>query len=119
QDTGVSYRSYAAWTLWLLGYPAQGRIQMDEALALAQEGQAKEGIEQLTQGLTAWRATGAKIHRSYFLTLLANVHGTIGEPEAGLTVLTEVLTFAETAGEHWYEAELHRLKGALLLQQNS
>jgi predicted ATPase len=42
-----------------------------------------------------------------------------GEPEAGLTVLTEALTRAETIGERWYESELYRLKGELLLQQSS
>src|SRR5262249_22593706 len=42
-----------------------------------------------------------------------------GEQETGLTVLTEAMTFAETTGERWYEAEIHRLKGALLLQQSS
>jgi predicted ATPase len=31
----------------------------------------------------------------------------------------EALTHAETTGERWYEAELYRLKGALLLQQSS
>jgi predicted ATPase len=33
--------------------------------------------------------------------------------------LAEALTLAETTGERWYESEIHRLKGALLLQQNS
>src|SRR5262249_2798940 len=46
-------------------------------------------------------------------------YGTMGEPEAGLTVLTEALTHVDTTGERWYESEIHRLKGALLLQQNS
>src|SRR5262249_16899210 len=32
---------------------------------------------------------------------------------------TEALTFAATTGERWYEPELYRLKGELLLQQNS
>ena len=87
--------------------------------ALAHQGQAQEGIEQIHQGLTAYRATGAEILRPYFLALLAEAHGTIGEPEAGLTVLTEALTLVDTTGERWYEAELYRLKGALLLQQSS
>jgi predicted ATPase len=43
----------------------------------------------------------------------------MGQVEAGLTVLGEALTVAETTGERWYEAELHRLQGALLLQQAS
>ncbi len=87
--------------------------------ALAHQGQAKEGIEQLHQGFIAHRATGAEILRPYWLALLAEAHGTLGEPEAGLTVLTEALTHADKIGERWYESELYRLKGVLLLQQNS
>jgi len=40
------------------------------------------------------------------------------QPETGLTVLTEALTLMDTTGERWYEAELHRLKGELLLAQS-
>ena len=87
--------------------------------ALAQQGQAQAGIAQLTQGLRAFRATGAETLRPYFLALLAEAHGTLGEPEAGLTVLTEALALVDTTGERWYEPELYRLKGALLLQQSS
>src|SRR5262249_8748805 len=87
--------------------------------ALAQQGQAQAGIEQLRQGLIALRATGAEMARPYFLALLAEAHGTIEEPEEGLAVLTEALTLVDTTGERWCESELYRLKGALLLQQNS
>jgi predicted ATPase len=69
--------------------------------------------------LIAYRATGAEIGRQYFLTLLAEAYGTLGQPEAGLTVLTEALTHADKTGEGWCEPELYRLKGVLLLQQNS
>jgi class 3 adenylate cyclase/predicted ATPase len=86
--------------------------------SLAQQGEAKEGIAQLTQGLRAFRATGAESHRSYFLALLAEAHGTLGESEAGLAVVAEALALVDTTGERWYEAELYRLKGALLLQQS-
>jgi len=87
--------------------------------ALAHQGQAQEGIEQLNQGLIAFRATGAEIQRPHFLALLAEAHGTMGQPEAGLTALAEALTVVDKTGERWYEAEIHRLKGALLLQQNA
>ena len=87
--------------------------------ALVQQGQAQEGIKQINQGLTTYPATGAEMLRPYFLVLLAEAYGTRGQPEAGLTVLTEALTFTDTTGEHWYEAELYRLKGELLLQQKS
>jgi predicted ATPase len=87
--------------------------------ALAHQGQAQEGIEQINQGLRAFCATGAELFRSYFLALLAEAQGALGEPEAGLEVLKEALAFAETTGERWYEPELYRLKGALLLQQST
>ena len=43
----------------------------------------------------------------------------LGELQAGLTVLTEAMTLADTRGERWYDAELQRLKGEFLLQQSS
>jgi predicted ATPase len=35
QDPGVACRIYAAWTLWLLGYPDQALARLHDALALA------------------------------------------------------------------------------------
>src|SRR5262249_45669019 len=46
---------------------------------LAYQGRAKEGIEQLTQGLVAHRATGAEINQSYYLAHLAEAHGIMGQ----------------------------------------
>jgi predicted ATPase len=112
-EAAVSLTTEQAFPFWI----AYG--SMLHGWALAHQGQVQEGIAQITQGLRAYRATGAELMRSYFLALLAEAHGIMGEPEAGLTVLTEALTFAETTGERWYEPELHRLKGVLLLQQNA
>jgi predicted ATPase len=83
-----------------------------------QAGQAQEGVEQMHQGLRAYRATGAVLFQPYFLALLAEAHGTMGQPEAGLTALAEALTLVDSRGERFYEAELYRLKGKLLLQQS-
>jgi len=87
--------------------------------ALAHWGQAGEGLEQMHQGLIAFRATGAELHGPYCLALLAEVYGIMGQPEAGLTMLAEALALAETTGDRWYDPELHRLKGVLLLQQSA
>jgi predicted ATPase len=175
----VICHSYAVWTLWYLGYPDQGRRQINDVLtlaqqiaypfdlsfvlgiaaifhqfrrevrvaqehaeatiilaqergfpywmalgailrgwALAQQGQAQAGIEQIHQGLTAWRATGAERGRPYMLALLAEAYGTMGQLEAGLIAIAEALTLADTTEEGFYEPELYRLKGELLLQQS-
>ena len=89
------------------------------AWALAHQGPVKEGIAQIDQGLSDFRATGAEIWRPYWLALLAEAHGMLGEPEAGLTALTDALTVVDTTGGRWCESELYRLKGVLLLQQNT
>jgi predicted ATPase len=86
---------------------------------LAHQGQAQEGIEQIQQGLRAFCTTGAEMLRPYFLALLAEVQRIIGQPETGLTVLAEALTLTDATRVQWYEPELYRLKGELLLQQSS
>jgi len=86
---------------------------------LAHQEQAQEGIEQLTQGLRTLRAMGVAINQSYFLALLTEAHRTMGQPEAGLTALAEALTLVDSSGERFYEPELYRLKGQLLLQLSS
>ena len=83
--------------------------------ALAEQGQGKEGIAQLHRGLAAWRATGTEMQRSHFLALLAEAYGKVGEAEQGLATLVEALAQVEQTGERWYEAELYRQKGELLL----
>jgi class 3 adenylate cyclase/predicted ATPase len=84
--------------------------------ALAMQGQRAEGLTQLRQGLDAYRATGTEFYRPHFLSMLAEVHQSLGQPEAGLTALREALALVEKTGERYYEAELHRLTGELLLQ---
>src|SRR5262249_46492705 len=82
---------------------------------LAAQGQAEEGIAQMRQGLTAHRATGAEHARPYYLALLAEAYGKGGQAEEGLTVLDEALAMVNKTRERFYEPELHRLKGELLL----
>jgi predicted ATPase len=53
---------------------------------------------------------------SYFLARLGEMHGKVGQPEEGLSVLAEALAHVEKTGERFYEAELYRLKGTLTLQ---
>jgi hypothetical protein len=42
-----------------------------------------------------------------------------GQPEEGLAALEEGFALVEKSGERYYEAELHRLKGDLLLAQGA
>ena len=178
QDPGVAGRIYAAWTLWLLGYPEQALAHLHEALvlahelshpfslawargwtamvyqlrrdvpavqaqaeatialateqgspfriaqgtsmrgwALAMQGQGEEGSTQIRRGIAAWQASGAAFHIPYLYTLLAEVCDHLGHPEDGLQALAEAHTMVEQHEERWWEAEISRLRGVLLLRQ--
>jgi predicted ATPase/DNA-binding winged helix-turn-helix (wHTH) protein len=178
EDLGIGCRTYAALTLWLLGYPAQALAHLHEALALAHglsqpyilawmrsmtarfyqglrdvpavyehadaivalsteqgfsfwaavgtslrgwalamQGQGAEGMAQIRQGAAAMRATGAAVFVLYFCTLLADVCDHLGHTEDGLQALAEAHTILEQHEERWWEAEVHRLRGVLLLRQ--
>jgi predicted ATPase len=85
---------------------------------LAAQGQVEEGIAQMRQGLTAWRALGVKTAVPYFLAMLAEAYGACGQAAEGLLQLTEALAVIHDTREQYQEAEVHRLKGELLLQQD-
>ena len=86
--------------------------------ALINRGQLDPGIDQMNEGLVAWRAMRVKVGRNYFLALLAEVYGKAGRPEEGLQVIDEALDDAAGVGR-WIEAELYRVKGELLLALNA
>jgi predicted ATPase len=94
-------------------YFAQGRVL--QGWALVEQGQAGEGLAQINSGLEAWRTTGAEVQRPYYLALLAQAYGKSGQAEEALEVLAEALALVAKTGESWWEAELYRLKGELLL----
>jgi predicted ATPase len=98
-------------SLWL----ANGLIM--GGWALAEQGAWAVGIAQVRQGLTAWVATGAETHRTYFLGLLAEALERGGQIEESLGVLTEALAQMNGTGTVFHAAELHRLQGEFLLRQ--
>jgi predicted ATPase len=85
--------------------------------ALAEQGQGKQAVGLMHQGLAATLATGAKLGQPYYLARLAEVCGKVGQIEEGLARLAEALAIVDNTGERHYEGEMHRLKGELTLQQ--
>jgi predicted ATPase len=83
--------------------------------ALAEQGRGKEGIPQIRQGMAMYRGTGAGASLWWFV-LLAEAYGKVGQAEEGLAVLVEALAVVDKSGGRYYEAEIYRLKGELVLQ---
>jgi tetratricopeptide (TPR) repeat protein len=77
---------------------------------------AEKGLLQMRKGLTAFRATGTGVGEPWHLSLLAQAHGQLDQVDEGLAELTKALAFSDSNQQRFYEAELYRLKGELLLQ---
>jgi predicted ATPase len=86
--------------------------------ARACQGQSAEGISQMREALDIYQSIGSEISRPHFLALLAEALGQAGEPHQGLSALTEALDLALSTGGRYYEAEIHRLRGDLLLMRD-
>src|SRR5262249_26344274 len=84
--------------------------------ALSECGSGREGGAELRQGVEAWLATGSLTYQTYYLALLAAVLAREGQAKEGLKALDDALALAERTGERFFQAELHRLQGALLMQ---
>lgn len=99
------------------GFPYRVAVgTMLRGWALAAQGQPEAGIAQLRTGLAACRASGALIDYPYFLALLAETFGRVGQFEEGFVALSGAMAIVRSSRAFFYEAELHRLKGVLLLQ---
>jgi predicted ATPase len=85
--------------------------------ALAMQGQGEAGMVQVRRGIAACRTAGAAVFIPYFCTLLAEVCALLGHTEDGLQALAGAHTLVEQQEECWWEAEVHRLRGVLLLRQ--
>ncbi len=80
-------------------------------------GDVAEGISLLRSGSAAYRATGAEQWMAHHIALLARACEIAGQVEEALTLLDDALQILERTGERWFEAELYRHKGELLLRQ--
>jgi predicted ATPase len=132
-------RAWAAWGAQMRRDVAAALEQADAALALATEhgfpfwaalattlrgwalamrDKSEEGIALLSQGITAFRATGAEVTLPYQLTLLAEVSCLLGHIEEGFRLLDEAQEMCAQQEDRCFEAEIYRLRGVLLLQQS-
>ena len=84
---------------------------------LVEQGQVEEGFVQMRQAVASDLVRELGRDRTYFLPLMAEAFGRGGQIAEGLSILTEELTSAHKTGLRAYEAEMHRLKGELLLKQ--
>jgi predicted ATPase len=91
-----------------------GQATMCRGFALVGLGQQAEGIALLRTGLAAWNRTGAHLLDGQWLGFIAEAHFRAGEFDDALTTLDGADQTAVAAGDCHYQAELYRLRGAVL-----
>ncbi len=94
---------YRSWSAILVSY------------AQALEQPTGQHIKRLRASIDEFKASSARLRLPYYLALLAQVYAKAGRAQEGLAVIEEALAEARTHNERWWNAELHRLRGELLL----
>ena len=77
------------------------------------------GSDDLHEALAEFEATGARLRLPFYLSLLAALYEQAGRVEKGLESIDKAFSAAARHNENWWNAELYRLRGNLLLLQGS
>jgi predicted ATPase len=83
---------------------------------LAEHGREEEGLAQMREGLARHRNIGAEVLAPAFLAMVAEVHEKLGRLAESLSIVSEAIAAGQRSGQHYWEGELHRLRGALTLR---
>ncbi|MGA8547878.1 MAG: hypothetical protein WB785_21790, partial [Mycobacterium sp.] len=87
--------------------------------AIAHQGDVSAGIADIREAMDRRRRTGMGAVWPWYLAVLAELQGMAGQVEDGLSSLEEAFRWVGRNDEHLYEAEVHRLRGELLLKQDT
>jgi predicted ATPase len=100
-------------------------LQMFGALGIALNGwvraalgEREAGIVEMRQGITAFRDQGLRLLTPPLDSLLATLEAESGAIDAALARTDQALVEVERTGQRWYEAEMHRIRGEILLKRD-
>jgi tetratricopeptide (TPR) repeat protein len=94
---------------------SEHRARFYRGCLLAQAGDPQLGLELMRRALAAAEGNSERNRRTLYLGHIASAYAGLGQPEAGLGLLDEAIQMAEATSEKFFEAELYRLRGKLLL----
>jgi class 3 adenylate cyclase/predicted ATPase len=96
-----------------------GNAKMLHGWILGTLGERHSGLATLRDGVDQYRTTQPKLLAPYRLGRAVEAFLEAGEIEDGMALLAEAIRAMEAWGERWYEAELFRFKGLLLLASST
>jgi len=88
---------------------------MNKGCALALTGKSTDALPMLISGLAAFRSTGATLYGALCLSSLARAYADIGKFDDARRSIDEAITLTQTTKERWYEGEILRTSGEIIL----
>lgn len=87
--------------------------------ANAMQGQTEEGIVEINRGLEGCRAAQVEMDRPFYLALLAEAYVRGGQLNEAASALDEAFAMVRNSRTFFYEAELYRLRGNVLMKSGT
>ena len=94
-----------------------GTARMVRGRVLVEEGNDAQGLGEMREGLAALRHAGLRLGESLLISFLAGACLRLDRPDEGLVAVDEGLGYCQETGGRFFEAELWRLRGELILQR--
>jgi predicted ATPase len=99
-----------------LFWKVQGMRTQGQLLAVT--GKVAEAVHTITSALTAWRSTGSTAFVQLYLSYLASAYAEVGQFDNAWRCIREATTAIETTNESWWEAEIKRVAGEIVLKSS-
>jgi predicted ATPase len=87
-----------------------------QGCVLALTDNASDAVQMISSGITAFRATGTASLMPAYLSYLARAHEELGQFDDARRCIREAMTAVETTKEKWWESEVYRIAGEIVLQ---
>jgi predicted ATPase len=68
--------------------------------------------------IARWREKVGTLYNPLFDAALAKIESASGDIVAALATIDQAVATCERTGQRWYDAELHRIRGEILIKQN-
>jgi len=91
------------------------RARFFRGALLAQAGELELGLELMRSALAEADRNTEGNRRTLYLCHIASAHASLGQPQVSLGLLDQAAQVAEATSEKFFEAELYRLRGMILL----
>ena len=89
-----------------------------KGLIQSKQGDYAGGRARMQESLVGYRATGALIGLSHFMTEFAETALTAGDVARGLAIIDEARAICAQTGNRYHAADTHRVQGELLIAAN-